>query len=376
MKIAIMGAGACGFISAAHCVFLGHDVALFELPEFSDSIRTVKMQGGLTLEACEGTGLPSGFAKIPTITSDAQKALKNAEIVIVAVPFYGEARIAEICAPYLQEGQNVYLSSGYIYGSIEFLKVLRKLGNRAPIDIAEMNNSIYAGFKSGDATVFVGGYKHGLGIAAFPGKRTDSMLRKIQLLYPEIVRFDNLVKTGISNPNVPLHATAMVFNASYADRGDHGEDVYLYHDGAYLAAMSNSIVQVYEAMDAERLKLGWQKEIGVLEPLRIIMKNWYEHQGVFGETLLEIMHNHPGLSEAKLPRSFLHRYIIEDVGAGLYPLIEMLERYHIPCPANKAVAHLALILSGKSLDLKSRTLRSLGLERYSNRDLFEYLYYG
>ncbi len=37
MKIVFMGAGACGFIGAAHCASLGHDVTLYELPEFAES---------------------------------------------------------------------------------------------------------------------------------------------------------------------------------------------------------------------------------------------------------------------------------------------------------------------------------------------------
>ena len=69
------------------------------------------------MEICEGNGLPSGFAKINTITSDIAVALEGAEIVIVAVLAYAEARAAKVCAPYLKKEQGVYLSSGYMYGN-------------------------------------------------------------------------------------------------------------------------------------------------------------------------------------------------------------------------------------------------------------------
>ena len=66
----------------------------------------------------------------------------------------------------------------------------------------------------------------------------------------------------------------------------------------------------------------------------------------------------------------------EDVPFGLLPLIEILERYEIPCPVNKAVAALAVSLSGIDLNERQRTLHSLGLEKLSNADLFCYLYEG
>jgi len=86
MKIAVVGAGACGFMTAAHTALNGHDVALYEFPEFSESITEIQKLGGVNLEVCEGNGLPSGFAKINTITSDIAVALEGAEIIIVAVP--------------------------------------------------------------------------------------------------------------------------------------------------------------------------------------------------------------------------------------------------------------------------------------------------
>lgn len=64
----------------------------------------------------------------------------------------------------------------------------------------------------------------------------------------------------------------------------------------------------------------------------------YDYHGVKGEALTEIVGSHPGLSLGKLPKTFDHRYLAEDVPFGLLPLIEILERYEIPCPVNKAVA--------------------------------------
>ncbi len=373
MKIVFMGAGACGFIGAAHCASLGHDVTLYELPEFAESFRDVRAAGGIVVNATPGNGLPNGFVPITKFTTDAAEALEEAEIVFVTVPSFGEKRVAELCAGHLREEQYVYLSSGYIYGSVEFTNTLRACGHNTPVHVAEMNNTIYAGAKLDAVSVRAGGYKHGLGVAAFPGCETDAMVKKLRALYPEIVPFENVVVTGISNPNAALHPVAVLFNAPYVEKG---EEVLLYHDKDHLAAISNAVCGVYESMDAERLALRDLDIFPSLKPWREIFLDWYAYNGARGDTLLEVMKSNPGLSRAKLPSSFDHRYVTEDVTAGLIPLIELLERFGIACPTNRSVVHLSSELSGIDLESRGRTLHSLGLGDLPNDQLLHYLHTG
>lgn len=373
MNITFMGAGACGLIGAAHCVSLGHEVTLYELPEFFELAKQIKDNGGVNVDASPGNGLPNGFVPLGHVTCDAGEALRNAEIVFVAVPSFGESRIAEVCANKLSGEQYLFLTSGYMYGSIDFRRTLQSMGHSMPVHIAEMNNTIYAGGRLGPTSVRAGGYKHNVGIAAFPAIETPVMINMLKKIYPEVVAFDSIIETGISNPNAALHPSAVVFNASYVGCG---EEVLLYHDKKYLSAMSEPIVSIYEAMDAERLKL---RELGIfkkIKPWRDIFKEWYGYFGARGENLLEIMRSNPALLRAKLPPSFNHRYITEDITAGLLPLIELLERYGIDCPTNKAVVHIASVLSGIDLHAEGRTLASLGLSGMSNETLMEYLHTG
>lgn len=89
---------------------------------------------------------------------------------------------------------------------------------------------------------------------------------------------------------------------------------------------------------------------------------------------MEIMSSNPALLRAKLPNSFSHRYIREDISAGLLPLIELLERHGIDCPTNHSVVHLSSVLSELDLSAQGRTLKSLGLSHLSNNDLLNYFY--
>lgn len=373
MKITFMGAGACGLIGAAHCVALGHHVTLYELPEFFDMAIQVKDYGGIDIDASHGNGLPQGFVPLQRVTCDAEEALRETDIVFITVPSFGERRIAEVCAHKLTENQYVYLTSGYMYGSIEFKKTLIRMGHDKPVHIAEMNSTIYAGGRLDAISVRAGGYKHNIGVASFPGSETQNMVDKLRCIYPEVIPFTNVVETGISNPNAALHPTVVIFNASYVGCK---EEVLLYHDKRFLAAMSKPIANIYESMDAERLILREYDAFKTLKPWRDIFKDWYSYFGAKGDTLLEIMSSNPALLRAKLPESFNHRYIKEDITAGLLPLIELLERYGVNCPTNKAVVHLSSVLSGLDLSEQGRTLKNLGLSDLSNEDLLNYLHHG
>lgn len=373
MKITFMGAGACGLIGAAHCASLGHDITLYELPEFAESLDAVRAAGGIEVEATPGNGLPNGFVRVTKFTTDAAEALREADIVLVTVPSFGESRVAQVCAGHLKPDQLVYLMSGYMYGSLEFVGTLRENGHAAPVHVAEMNNTIYAGAKLSAGSVRAGGYKHNLGVAAFPGRETETVVKVLRKLYPEVVPFESIAVTGISNPNAALHPIAVLFNAPCVERG---EEVLLYHGGKYPAAMSDAVCGVYEAMDSERLSLRKTGVFSSLTPWREIFLDWYAYNGARGETLLEIMKSNPGLSRAKLPPSFDHRYVTEDVTAGLIPLIELLERFGIDCPINRSVVHLSAALSGIDLQSRGRTLHSLGLGGMANEVLLEYLYTG
>ena len=158
MKAAVIGTGNIGLATAGHLALLGHEVRLFEFPEFEDSVREVAEKGFIEVESHEANKLPSGRAPLAYAGTDLSKTLSGADFVVSAVPSYGEAKVAEACAPYLKSGQNVFLASGYMYGSVEFLQTLREGGNKSEVAAVEMNNSNYAGKKSHGNKVSIGFY--------------------------------------------------------------------------------------------------------------------------------------------------------------------------------------------------------------------------
>ena len=50
MKIAVLGAGAGGTATAYDCAAHGHEVCLFDVPQFPDNIAAIAEQGGIHAE--------------------------------------------------------------------------------------------------------------------------------------------------------------------------------------------------------------------------------------------------------------------------------------------------------------------------------------
>jgi len=373
MEIAVIGSGPIGLAAAGHGALMGHKIRLFDFPDFSGSLEQVQGRGYIDVESCEENGLPSGRAFIEYVGTDIEKTLKDADVVFVAVPAYGEARAAVVCAPWIRPGQNVFLFSGFIYGSVQFSQILRQKNPSCDVGVAEMNNAIYAARRK-EGGVRIGCYKKGLGMAVFPGEKGADLARIFQRIYPETELWDSILRTGFSNPSIGLHAASMVFNPRYVE---HGEDVMMYEDGKFLSAMGKSIVNVLEDMDRERMALqGTGLFEGPLKPWKYIIRDWYFYQGARGEGWMEIMKSNPGLSGGILPKSFQHRFFTEDIPSGVLPLVEMLQRKGLKSSVCSAIACLASSLSGIDLGKSARTLKSLGLSSLTDEELKTFLYKG
>ena len=69
-KVTVIGGGNGGFATAADLTIRGHQVTLFELPQFSSGLSEVIKRGGIDMEAYANNGLQGAlpsFIKLPLI---------------------------------------------------------------------------------------------------------------------------------------------------------------------------------------------------------------------------------------------------------------------------------------------------------------------
>ncbi len=369
-KITIVGSGNGGSSQAAHLTLLGHDVTVYDLPEFGASIEEIQKAGGINMRVVASTGLPEGFAKIKRATTDIEEALSGATVVLVTVPSFAHPKMAEVCAPFLKSGQVVFISPGNLYAGIQFMQALRKAGNKSDVKLAEADCMVYAVRKEKTDKgpgVWIRGYKQNLGVAAFPSRDTDAVFRVLANIYPDLVKRNNILETGLSNVNPFVHIPIGLFNFGDIERKT---ELQLYYE-----ALTPSIANVIEKMDAERMAFAEHKILKLL-PLTELVMSWYGHQGMKGETIFELLRGNPAYHRAMLPTTKEHRFFLEDVTYGLYPMIDLLDKFNLPSETMRALAHNCGLVMGKDLSVGARTLANLGLGSITGKDLLHLIHEG
>lgn len=367
LQVTIIGGGNGGFAAAADLSMRGFKVVLYDLPQFEENLEEISKLKGIELETLPSSGLEGGFAKLHKITTDIEEALEGSDVIFVIVPSFGLQNIAQICAPFLKDGQIIVLAPGNFGGSLFFHKKLRKFGCEKDIKIAEVECMMYACRKKDATSVWIRGYKHNLGVAVFPSIYTEDVFEKLKAIYPTFIKRDNVLETSLSNPNAVVHVSLMLFNITNVE---NKRDMLIYHEG-----FTPSVGNIASQMDRERMELN-KLDILKLDPLSRIIGGWYAHQGAKGNTISEIQSSNPIYKWSKLPTSINNRYITEDVPYGLIPMYKLLEKFGLPHSTMKAVADLCCVATDTDFYKEARTLKALDLDNMDAKQLFNYVTYG
>jgi opine dehydrogenase len=208
--------------------------------------------------------------------------------------------------------------------------------------------------------------KRWLQIATFPGRRIDAVFPRLAGLFPHAVAAPNIIFTGFTNANAMLHVANCVANAGKIDRG---ESYRFYADG-----VTRSVARLYQTINAERVAVA--AAFGAAVPT---LEDWFARvYGVRGADVVEtcqlLTTNGDGPYQATgTPRSFEHKYITEDVPAGLIPMAALGAASGVPTPAIDALITVVRALTGKDFAAEARTLERMGLAGMDLRRIKQYL---
>jgi opine dehydrogenase len=354
-SIAVLGGGNGAFITAADLKLRGHRVALCELPHLIKNIEGILKDRTIELQIVGNPGVQGGFARLDIVTTDMREALADAEVVLMVLPAFAQKPFAEACVPYLQDGQIVVLTPGNFGGAIEFSKILARKGKGQKIAVAELECMIYSGFKSTSTVAWVSGYKKGLRLAAFPGKDTKRVMKKMLRIYPDLRPAKNVLETGLRNLNTVVHAPIMIHNAGWLEKTKG--DFLFYWDGC-----TPGVAHTAEAVDRERLRLG--RRLGFkLTPAIDVSLEWYGHEGTKGDSLYEVLSTNPVYVKDTAPPTLHHRFLLEDIPYGMVPMESLGEIVKVPTPVTSAIITLASELTQINFRSQARDLKYLGLGR-------------
>ncbi len=371
--VAVLGGGNGGHAVAANLSLAGFKVNFFELPQFADPFERILRTREIRIE---GVSI-DGVAKLNLATTDIQQAIKDAEVIFVITPAFGHKVMAELCAPYIQDGQIIVLMPGS-GGSLEFAKIFKEKKVKQEITFAESCTLPYgARLKApGHVSVFINALILPTGV--FPSKKTKDVIPKLQRFYPTIMSAKDVLEAAINNPNPTVHPVATLLSAT---RIEHSKgDFYLYAEG-----MTPSVARTFESLNEERLSICKALGYELYHWNNLEFKNYN-----LGETEEECRYRILNTSmdaafgkdgiyagiKMKGPEHLKDRYVTEDVPYGMVLVSTLGDLIKIPTPTYDSVIQLASVINRTDYWKTGRGMKELGLSRLDKQGLKKFLQNG
>lgn len=355
MKIAILGSGNGAHATAFEWAKAGHDVYMYDFPQFCKSVDAIATAGGIHSE-----GEMEGFQKIRYAGTDISRVVPGADVIFAVGPAYSTAAFGNACAPYVENGQIYVVMPGSCMGAVTFKRALGLAVEDGRITVAETHTLPYAVRITGPARIAVynrlpGGYY----VAAIPREQSDAVYELLSGVYSEIRKGDSVLMTTLQNGNPVIHPSITTCNAALIER-THG-DFFFYHEG-----VTPAVGRLIKGVDDERLKIGEALGIRLLRDPEISIDQGYMVVNSYDEGY----NTSPGFDGIKAQSSLDYRYYNEDVGYTMVFWIELAERLGVEVPLMKAMVRIVSTLMGRDYAAEApRTLENLGLGDYGIEEL-------
>jgi len=369
-KIAILGAGNGGHAVAADLGRQGYETSIYS--RSAATLEALTARGGVAYTGCFG----EGFSPIKTITPNIEEAIDGARIIIITVPTIALTWYAHLLAPYLNESHTVMLNPGHTGGGLHFVQTLREAGNAKEVRTCETITLTYGCRIRGPALVWIPLAMTNLRLAAFPGKHLDALFPTIHTLFPNVVPGTNVLETGLTDLNAMEHPPGMLLNAAWIE---HTKGNFRF----YFDGVSPAVARVIQGMDDERMRIlrALNERAGLDMRVMSFIEYFYE-AGLTSRAALESGDMYQALQESEpnkpiqAPDSLDHRYVNEDVGFGLVPMVEIGRWVGIECPTTEALVRLACVMMKRDYWHEGLTLAKMGVDQVPVERVGEFLWEG
>ena len=340
MRLAVLGGGHGALCMAADLSLAGHQVRLHlrNGARFAETFATQRVR-------LSGAGR-NGEAQLDYAGDDPGHALEGAELVLVPLPAFAHEDMARRAAPYLGNGQVVYLTPG-TFGSYVFARTVHELTGRRII-AAEAATLPYGTRISGSSEVRVTMVATHLPTGVFPAEGTEHAIGLIRQAYPAAEAVTDVLDAALLNVNGALHASLTIMNAGPIESLPAWD---IHREGS-----TPAILRVMAGLEAERIAL--REALGYPPPHWPIL-DYYAHKdwlyGVRGRQQVQeqsVWHEKIDLRG---------RYVEEDVRFGLSLWRSLGHKLGVPTPLSEAFLHIAGAMNGADYARDGQSLEKLRL---------------
>jgi len=350
MKFCIIGAGSGGIAFAVYLSSLGHSIHLYNR-SFSRIYEIIR-KGGI-----EAEGELNGFFPLDYITQDLSLAINDADIIMIVIPAFAHATIAEQIAPYLENDQIIVLNPGRTFGAIEVFKKIKEKRGSISVYVGETQTLMFTARQEHTNKVNILKIKNSVNFATYPDRYIDYVDKRIKECFPHFNPIQNYLEVTLNNIGCILHPTLSIFNASAME---FGKKFKFYKEGA-----TPKVCNVLENIEVELNKIFKNLEIKQFHFIDWAQKSY----GVKANSIYETIQKIEAYKEIFAPDELITRYFIEDVPTGLVPISSLAKYLNVQTPTIDSVIHLSSILCGCNFLKKGRTVQRLKLSQYLNNQL-------
>ena len=358
MKVAILGSGNGALAEAFEWSRAGHDIYMYDFPQFDKQIAAITKAGGITSE-----GMMEGFMPVKYAGHDIKLVLKDADLVFAVGPAYATEPFGKACAPYAEKGQVFVVCPSSCMGAILFKNALGLSVEDHSVTVADTSTLPYAVRIIGDAKIAVynrlGG---GVLLATLPSSKNDMVYDLLKPVHECVEKAKNIFQTCLQNANPMLHPCITTLNAARIEGPD---DFFFYEEG-----VTPGVGRLLKAIDDERIELGRALGLEIESDPHISIRQGY---------LTEESYDHgyskaPGFMGIKAQTQLDYRYYNEDAGFGLVLWVDLADRLGLELPNVRAMLQIVSSIMGRDYKAeKARTLDTLGLAGYSMEELLKIL---
>lgn len=302
MKILVIGCGNSGLIHAAKLTERGYSIGLLKTSHSvnEDFFSLIQKEGGYNVKDETNNG-NRFWVKPEFITRDVEKAVKFADIIFVCTTTLQHEIIAQKIAPYVKKGQMIVLIPGYM-GSLIFKRYINE-----EITFSEWETTAYNGRIMDSLYVRITFYNPRNAVSVLPVTKLNEVIGKLSSLFDNTkYSRKHILESAIHNPNLIVHTIGMLLSASRIEYSN-GE-FWMYRE-----AFTKSVVNVIRAFDL-------QKNI-VLNAFDCESLDYFEaakwrNEVDLSRDAFEVFKSF-AITSNKGPTTLEHRYLLEDVPAGL-----------------------------------------------------------
>lgn len=356
MEIAVLGGGHGCYAAAADLSEQGHSIRLWRRD--AAALKPVLDSSTIYLKDDHG----ESAVIIDQVTTDIGEAVKGAELILIPSPATAQLDIARALAPYLQDGQVVYLPPG-TFGSYIMSEAVRQLGCTADVSWAETGTLPWLARKHGPNTVAITMRATRLPTGVYPARNADHAMQVIGQAFPCIEPCEDALSGALMNAGPIIHPPLIMMNAAPLQ---HFPEWDIHNEGTQPAVRA-----VTTKLDNERIAI--REAIGYQAPHFPLSDHYENDQWMYGDSHKKLVDSGDWREHIDL---HTHRYMIEDTVMGLALLASVADWVGCDAPVAKGLLAIAGGILGKDLRQGERTLGALGLDKLSVEEMRQMLLQG